>query len=68
VEGERSHGMLSQQQSTEGRNKARTRKGWKKVEQYLTQVEKSDGCAKAWELRQRLEAGHVTLEELKGRR
>ena len=48
-------------------NIARTRKNSAKIEQYLTKVEKTDGCAKAWELRERFERGHVTLAEL-GRR
>ena len=38
-----------------------------KVEQYLTQVEKAHGCARSWELRERLERGDVRLGELPGR-
>ena len=51
-------------QSPQSRNKASTRKNWSKVEEYLTGVEKSRGIAKAWELRERLERGDVTLDEL----
>ena len=46
------------------RNKSNSMKNWSKVEQYLTQVEKAHGLAKAWEFRERLERGHVTLDEL----
>jgi hypothetical protein len=53
--------------SREGRNQAATRRNSLKVEQYLTDVEKAHGCARAWALRERLEHGHVTLEELRGR-
>ena len=35
-----------------------------KVEDYLIAVEKSRGFANAWELRERLERGEVTLDEL----
>ena len=56
--------MLVQQQSQQTRNIAHTRKNSAKAEQYLTKVERADGCAKAWELRERLERGHVTLKEL----
>ena len=56
--------MLGQQPSKQTRNKAHTRKNAAKVEQYLTQVEKVHGCARAWELRERLESGHTTLTEL----
>ncbi len=59
--------MLQEKQSKQSRNKAATRKNAAKVEQYLTEIEKAHGCAKAWELRERLEHGHVTLEELRGR-
>ena len=59
--------MLPQTKSKEDRNKAATRKNAVKVEQYLTEIEKAYGCAKAWALRERLEFGHVTLEELRGR-
>jgi len=59
--------MLPPTKSKEDRNKAATRKNAVKVEQYLTEVEKAHGCAKAWALRERLELGHVTLEELRGR-
>ena len=60
----RSKSMVEQEPSKRTRNLARTRKNAAKVEQYLTQVEKVHGCAKAWELRVRLELGHTTLTEL----
>ena len=59
--------MNRPQPSKETRNKAATRKNALKVEQYLTEVEKAHGCAKAWALRERLELGHTTLEQLRGR-
>ena len=59
--------MSSPQQSKQARNKAQTRRNWSKVEQYLTDIEKAHGCAKAWRLREQLERGDVTLEELTGR-
>ena len=59
--------MLPQTKSKEDRNKAATRRNAVKVEQYLTDVEKAHGCAKAWAVRERLELGHVTLGELRGR-
>jgi hypothetical protein len=55
------------QQSKQTRNKANTRRNSAQVEQYLTEVEKVHGFARAWELRERLEQGHVTLEELRRR-
>jgi len=59
--------MFRPQQSIESlrtSNRSHTRKNWAKVEQYLTEVEKVDGCAKSWELRVRLERGDVRLTEL----
>jgi hypothetical protein len=53
--------------SRESRNMAATRRNAVKVEQYLTEVERAQGCATAWNVRQRLELGHTTLEELKRR-
>ena len=46
------------------RNRARTQKNSSKVEHYLTEVEKAHGLTKAWAFRERLERGHVTLDEL----
>ena len=51
-------------QSTRTRNQSHTRRNAAKVEQYLTDVEKAHGCARSWELRERLERGDVTLGEL----
>ena len=59
--------MLSPQQSQRARNKASTRRNWDKVEQHLTEVEKIQGLARAWELREQLELGKITLNELKRR-
>ena len=62
--------MFPTQQSTESlrtRNKSQTRKNWVKVEQYLTELEKVHGCARSWELRERLERGEITLGELNRR-
>jgi hypothetical protein len=56
-----------QVKSREDRNKAATRKDSVRVEQYLTDFERAHGCAKAWALRERLEHGHVTLDELRRR-
>jgi len=55
------------QQSTQARNKANTRRNSAQVEQFLTEMEKIHGFAKAWDMRERLEQGHVTLDELKRR-
>jgi hypothetical protein len=52
------------QPSKESRNKANTIRNSAKVEHYLMEVEKSHGFAKSWALRQRLEQGHVSLDEL----
>jgi hypothetical protein len=51
-------------QSVRSRNQANTRRNAAKVEQYLTEVEKVHGCARSWQLRERLERGDVTLGEL----
>jgi hypothetical protein len=56
-----------QVKSREDRNKAATRKDSVRVEQYLTDFERAHGFAKAWALRERLEHGHVTLDELRRR-
>ena len=50
--------------SLQTRNKSHTHKNWAKVENYLTDVEKVQGLARAWELRGRLERGDVRLGEL----
>ena len=59
--------MTIDKASQERRNISRTRRNWAKVEQFLTDLEKSEGFARAWALRERLERGHVTLEELRPR-
>jgi hypothetical protein len=51
--------------SKQSRNKSNTRKNSAKVEQYLTEIEKAHGFARSWELREQLEQGHVTLDDLK---
>ena len=53
--------------SREDRNKTATRKDAVRVEQYLTEIERAHGTARAWALRERLERGEVTLEQLGGR-
>jgi hypothetical protein len=57
----------TEQPSKQARNRSSTRRNWSKVEEYLTGIEKARGFAKAWELRERLERGDVTLDELTGR-
>jgi hypothetical protein len=49
------------------RNKANTIRNAAKVESYLMDIEKAHGHAKSWALRERLEQGHVSLDELKQR-
>jgi len=53
--------------SKQARNRSSTQRNWSKVEEYLTAIEKSRGFAKAWELRERLERGDITLDDLTGR-
>lgn len=62
---ENAMGISDQSQQT--RNQANTRRNWAKVEQHLTEVEKAMGYAKAWALREQLEQGKITLDELKRR-
>ena len=52
------------QQSKQSRNRSQTLRNSARVEDYLIAVEKSCGFDRAWELRERLERGDVTLEEL----
>jgi hypothetical protein len=52
------------QRSKESRNKANTIRNAAKVEHYLMEVEKAHGFAKSWALRERLEQGQVSLDEL----
>jgi hypothetical protein len=47
--------------SEQARNRAHNRRNWVKVEQYLMDVERVQGCAKSLELRERLERGETTL-------
>ena len=59
--------MILPQQSINAdraRNIAHTRKNSAKVEQFLMQVEKVQGFAKSWELRERLERGDIRLGQL----
>ena len=51
-------------QSKEARNRANTIRNSVKVERYLMEVEKAQGFAKSWALRERLERGQVSLDEL----
>jgi len=52
------------QPSKESRNRANTIRNSVKVEHYLMEVEKVHGFAKSWALRERLEQGHVSFDEL----
>src|SRR5947207_2117737 len=58
--------MPYERPSEQSRNQAHIRKHSAEAEQYLTQVEKVSGAAKAWQLREQLESGQKTLRELKG--
>ncbi len=53
--------MSSSEQTQQTRNQANTRRNWAKVEQHLTEVEKSMGFARAWALREQLEQGKITF-------
>jgi hypothetical protein len=52
------------QRLIENRNKANTIKNAAKAELFLMEVEKVQGFAKSWALRERLEQGQVSLEDL----
>ena len=56
--------VVREQQLKQSRNRAHTRKNAARAEQYLTEFEKVHGFAKAWELRERLERGQISLNEL----
>lgn len=58
---------LRPQQLRQDRNKIQNRRNWAKVERYLTDLERSHGCAKSWEMRVRIEKGDITLKEMLGR-
>jgi hypothetical protein len=64
---QRPHEQSADVRSKQARNKANTIRNWAKVENYLMEVEKVHGCAKSWALRERLEQGHVSLDDLKQR-
>jgi hypothetical protein len=55
------------QPSKESRNKANTIRNSVKVEHYLMQIEKVQGFARAWALRERLEQGQISFDELQRR-
>ena len=59
--------MNPKDRTPQSRRLANTRKNSSKAEDYLSHVEKEQGGARAWEMRQRLERGEVTLKELKKR-
>ncbi|HEX4794219.1 MAG TPA: hypothetical protein VH370_10535 [Humisphaera sp.] len=59
--------MTNPPQSQQARNKANTRRNWDRIEQHLTEVEKVQGSARAWKLREQLEQGHITINDLKRR-
>ena len=52
------------QPSKVSRNRANTIRNSVKVEHYLMEVEKVHGFAKSWALRERLEQGHISFDEL----
>jgi len=52
------------QRARESRNKANTMRNAAKVEHYLMEIEKAHGFAKSWALRERLETGEISLEDL----
>jgi len=61
-------GQLNAPASKETRNKANTIRNSAKVEQFLMEeVEKVHGFAKSWALRERLELGQVSFDELRRR-
>lgn len=57
--------MQRKRPTPQSRKLANSRKNSAKVEQHLSHVERVHGIAKAWEQRERLERGQVTLNELK---
>jgi len=57
--------MMTPQPSQQDRNKANTRRNWDRIEQHLTEVEKTQGAARAWKLREQLEQGDITINDLK---
>jgi len=59
--------MITPQPSQQARNKANTRRNWDSIEQHLTHVEKTQGSARAWKLREQLEQGDITINDLKRR-
>jgi hypothetical protein len=52
------------QRLQQSRNKANTIRNSAKVEHYLMEVEKVHGFAKAWALRERLEQGEISLDDV----
>jgi hypothetical protein len=57
-------GQPNEPASQESRNKASTIRNSVKIERYLTEVEKIHGFSKSWELRERLEQGQLSFDEL----
>jgi hypothetical protein len=52
------------QPSQQDRNTASIRRNWSKAETYLTGIERSQGIARALDLRQKLERGDISLDSL----
>jgi hypothetical protein len=50
--------------SREARNRASTKRNSVKVEHHLMEVEKAHGFAKSWALREQLEQGQISFDEL----
>jgi hypothetical protein len=57
-------GQLNTSASKESRNKANTIRNTAKIEQFLMEVEKVHGFARSWAMRERLEQGQVSFDEL----
>ena len=57
--------MPNPKQSEQARNKASSQRHWDEVEQHLTRVEKTQGFATAWTLREQFELGKITLSDVK---
>jgi hypothetical protein len=52
-------------QPIEARNRANTLRNSAKVEQYLIELEKVQGFEKSWAIREQLERGQVSFNDLK---
>jgi hypothetical protein len=64
TEPQKSRPAAPPQRSIEARNKANTLRNSAKVEAYLIELEKSQGFEKSWAVRERLEQGIISFNEL----